>query len=261
MSGIYLLKLFAIFFCKWNNLLIIDFFTIVVIIQFFYITILFYFVFKKIPRVSHLIKLKFDLRLFLLESRFVFLNYILYTIISSIDKFFLKNDSDSFVFVTNCITFIGYFTILSQYIINYRISDYLSNEAISFELFYESIYKKLFKIFFLIYLLGFCAWPFYLFICGFDINIKSYFIFFVLFISSFFNLLTRVLNIYIYRHGIYRVQLLSTLIAFPVLSLLFLIDYISVIYISVLINLLSSLIFYFYTKFKINEYNILHTHL
>lgn len=177
---------------------------------------------------------------------------------SGFDKFFLKSVPLDFVFVSVSITYIGYANVFCQNMLDAKSSTYIKLNDKSYSSFIRLVYKPMISIGFVTFISILLTAPIYFFIGNISVTYIEIIGFLFLLFAGFFNTLTKTLNVFIYQKGNYFIQLNSTLIAFPILLLISLKGLISMILVSTLIALFSSMIYYFYTKYKINEYNLLY---
>lgn len=198
------------------------------------------------------------LKLFI-KSKSVYINYALYSLIGAVDKFVLKNSSDiSFVFLTLITTYLGYLTLFCQQLIQSKMTFFHKLEDIEFKYFRVNYFQRLNKMIFLITTLFAIFSPLYLYIFfKISINISYSVVIILLALSNYFNLLTQILNNFLYRKGLYEIQMRSTIFAAPIVLLNCFSDLIGALLVCSLVSFFTNIIYYHYTNYKLNGSNIL----
>ena len=194
-----------------------------------------------------------------IKSKSVYINYALYSLIGAVDKFILKNSSDvSFVFLTIITTYLGYLTIFSQQLVQSKMTFFHKLEDIEFTHFRINYFEQLKKIIFLITIFFVFFSPLYLYLFfNISVNFSYSFVIILLALSNYYNLLTQILNNFLYRKGLYDIQMRSTIFAAPIVLLNLFSDLIGALLVCSLVSFFTNIIYFHYSKYKLNGSNIL----
>lgn len=199
----------------------------------------------------------------ILKSKNLYLNYILYSLVGAVDKFILRNSSDNhFVFLTIITTYLGYLTVFSQQLIQSKMTIFHKSEGIEFNSFNANYLKRLNYLIAILTTFFVLFAPLYLyFLFNILLDVKYIFVIIFMSLSNYFNLLTQVLNNFLYRRGLYQVQLNATLMAAPLVLLNLFTEIIGALLITSLVSFFSNVIYFYYSKYKLNGDNVLRSYV